>query len=97
MAPTCSTEGRKSHYSCDCGRYFEDSGAKKEITDIENYATIQKSPHGATDSFGRCTVCGELAEITDGILKIALIAGCALIGLPIVIVILKKIIKSKRK
>ena len=94
---TCSTEGRKPYYSCSCGKHFEDADAKKEITDIKNYATIQKSPHGDTDALGRCTVCGELAEITDGILKIGLVVAGALIGLPILIAILKRMIKKKRK
>ena len=94
---TCSKEGQKSYYSCSCGRYFEDHGAKKEITDIKNYATLPKTAHGKTDALGRCTVCGELAEITDGIMKIGIIVGCALIGLPIVIMILKKLFKKKKQ
>lgn len=93
---TCSAEGKKAYYTCTCGRYFEDAGAKKEITDIENYGILPPSYHPDTDSFGRCTVCGELAEITDAVITLGLIGAGALIGLPIVIVILKRIFKRRR-
>ncbi|MBQ8393614.1 MAG: hypothetical protein IJX51_07595 [Clostridia bacterium] len=92
---TCSNEGRKAYYSCICGKHFSDANAKKEITDIENYGILPKSSHGQTDFLGRCTECGELAEITDTVIVIGLIIACIFIGLPIVITILKK--KFKRK
>lgn len=30
--PTCTEKGQKEHYTCDCGKWFEDAEGKKEIT-----------------------------------------------------------------
>ena len=32
---TCTVDGYKAHYECDCGNYYEDAAATKQITDIE--------------------------------------------------------------
>jgi len=94
---SCSKEGQKSYYSCSCGKSFEDPEAKKQITDLKNHIVIQKTPHGETDAFGRCTVCGGFADLTDKVLEIGVIAAIALIGLPIVVMMLKRMFKRKKK
>ncbi len=35
----CTTGGNKAYYTCDCGKWFEDSAAKNEIADKESVKT----------------------------------------------------------
>ena len=49
IKPTCETDGKKEYYHCDiCGRYFEDSEGKKEISDISKWGVIKASGHNRT-------------------------------------------------
>ena len=66
---TCTTDGSKAYYSCDCGRNFEDATANVEITEnIDTWKNIPAIGHTPEADDGDCTtaikcsVCG--AETT---------------------------------
>ncbi len=68
---TCLTEGKKAHYVCTkCGAYYEDSGCKNEISDIETWGIIEKKEHRGGKAtclnLAECTECGSLyGEIAE--------------------------------
>lgn len=71
VSATCSSEGKKAHYVCTvCGAYYEDSGCKNEITDIESWGIIEAKEHhgGKATCLGlaECSECGSLyGEIAE--------------------------------
>ena len=42
---TCTEEGSKAYYTCACGKFFEDEGCTKEITDLNGWKVIPKKAH----------------------------------------------------
>ena len=62
-APTCSKEGKKSYYACECGENFVDAEATKKLTNIDYYGRIEPLGHGKTLTNGRCERCGVLMEV----------------------------------
>lgn len=70
---TCTEEGSKEYYSCDCGRFFEDESCTTEITDLDTWKVISKLEHtwpgdyvkehaDAEKHYHICTVCGTKNE-----------------------------------
>jgi len=60
---TCQQAGKKAYYSCfSCGKCFEDSQGKKEITNINTWGNIEKTDHtGGTATCiepAKCSLCG---------------------------------------
>jgi len=60
---TCQQSGKKAYYSCvSCGKCFEDSQGKKEITNINTWGNIEKTDHtGGTATCmepAKCSLCG---------------------------------------
>ena len=60
----CTADGKKAYYVCsDCGKYYEDSKASKEISDISAWGVIAKLEHtggkATCDSRAICKNCGE--------------------------------------
>ncbi len=49
QAPSCTQDGWKDYYKCDCGKFFEDKAATKEITDLAVWKTgvgkVEKTGH----------------------------------------------------
>ena len=69
QAATCTTDGWKDYYKCDCGKFFEDEDGKKEITDLNTWKTgdgkLEKLPH----ELGEWTVETPATETAEGIEK----------------------------
>ena len=45
VKPTCTQDGCKAHYSCFCGKNFEDSDGKTEIADLAAWGAIKAEGH----------------------------------------------------
>ena len=45
IEPTCTDNGRKEHYRCDCGKLFEDELGASEITDIDGWGKLEALGH----------------------------------------------------
>ena len=45
VKPTCTQDGCKAHYSCFCGKNFEDSDGKTEIADLATWGAIKAEGH----------------------------------------------------
>ena len=45
VKPTCTQDGCKAHYSCFCGKNFEDADGKTEIADLAAWGTIKAEGH----------------------------------------------------
>ncbi len=49
QAPSCTQDGWKDYYKCDCGKFFEDEAATKEIMDLAAWKTgagkVEKTGH----------------------------------------------------
>ena len=64
-APTCTEDGNIAYYDCDCGRYYEDAAATKEITD-KNSVIIKATGHQSLSFVTRvpanCTKDGNVAH-----------------------------------
>jgi len=56
-APSCTAAGEKDYYKCDCGKYFEDEAATKEITDVNTWKVIKATGHKDADKDGNCDTC----------------------------------------
>ena len=44
---TCTTDGNKEYYKCDCGKFFEDDAANVEIED-HNSVVLKATGHSYT-------------------------------------------------
>ncbi|MGN0666469.1 MAG: DUF4214 domain-containing protein, partial [Huintestinicola sp.] len=67
---TCTTDGVKAHYECDCGKLFDDAAAATETTLSElkiaahhTYGTEWVSDND-DDHYHVCSVCGDKTDIT---------------------------------
>ncbi|MGN1105870.1 MAG: hypothetical protein ACI4RH_04400, partial [Huintestinicola sp.] len=67
---TCTTDGVKAHYECDCGKLFADDQAATEVTadDLKiaahhSYGTDWVSDND-DDHYHLCSVCGDKTDIT---------------------------------
>ncbi len=56
-APSCTAAGEKDYYKCDCGKYFEDEAATKEITDVNTWKVLEATGHKDADKDGNCDTC----------------------------------------
>ena len=45
VKPTCTQDGCKAHYSCFCGKNFEDADGKTEIADLATWGAIKAEGH----------------------------------------------------
>lgn len=77
VTPDCKREGKLAHYSCRCGKYFEDSAATKEISDIDNYGVLLRVTHSDGNGDNLCDVC---MEVISPVSKLLIILGGVLIG-----------------
>ena len=48
---TCTEDGSKGYYTCACGKFFEDEGCTKEITDLDSWKVIPKKGHSWSDDY----------------------------------------------
>lgn len=68
-AATCTAQGNKEYYTCDCGKWFEDAAATKEITNKDSVmiAAVAHSASGwksnTNEHWKVCTKCN--AEISN--------------------------------
>ena len=73
QAPTCTTDGWKDYYKCQCGKFFEDEACTKEITELAAWKTgdgkIEKISHTPGDwkqddseHWKECTSCHTIVE-----------------------------------
>ena len=62
-APSCTESGKKTYYTCTCGKYFADAAGQTEIENLESWITIPASGHSfgndwSHDAVGHYHVCG---------------------------------------
>ena len=73
QAATCTADGWKDYYKCDCGKFFEDAACTAEISDLDAWKnaegklaklehTLGEWQHDDTDHWKKCSVCGTIAE-----------------------------------
>ncbi len=56
----CTKTGTKAHYTCTCGKVFEDEACKKEITDLKTLTIPELGHNFGTDNV--CDVCKYVKE-----------------------------------
>ncbi|MCI7351067.1 MAG: leucine-rich repeat protein [Ruminococcus sp.] len=68
---TCTTDGVKAHYKCDCGKLFADDQAETEVT-LESLKIAAHHSYGTEwvsdndkNHYHLCSVCGDKADVTD--------------------------------
>ena len=70
---TCTADGWKDYYKCDCGKFFEDAACAKEISDLDAWKngegklaklehTLGEWQYDDTDHWKKCSVCGNDVE-----------------------------------
>ena len=71
VAETCTVDGSKAYYACDCGKFFTDEEGTQEIVqDITIWKRIPATGHvpelddGDCTTAIKCSVCGEI--VTPG-------------------------------
>ena len=68
---TCEEEGNDLYYTCECGKWYYDQKAKKEITN-HNDVTKAKTAHSYGEEWKKneeyhwraCSACGEIDDLT---------------------------------
>ena len=88
--PSCTQDGKKEYYVCDCGKCFIDSEAKGELINVNNYGNLDALGHGEVDFAGKCSRCGELIKPINALTVSVGVGALALILLVGVISVLKK-------
>ena len=81
--PTCTEDGKKEYYVCDCGKHFIDAEAQGELINVNNYGNIDSLGHSEACFDGKCARCGELlnpinkltVSIAIGIFSLILLFG----------------------
>ena len=71
IKPSCTEDGCKAHYSCFCGKNFEDAEGKTEIADLADWGTIKSDGHkygeqwktDANNHYKECS-CGDRANVS---------------------------------
>ena len=71
VEPSCTEDGYKAHYSCFCGKNFEDADGNTEITDLAAWGTIKSDGHkygeewntDANNHYKECS-CGDKANVS---------------------------------
>ena len=70
VKPTCTQDGCKAHYSCFCGKNFEDADGKTEIADLATWGAIKAEGHkyneewksDESNHWNECA-CGDKANV----------------------------------
>ncbi len=57
-AATCTENGVKDYYKCECGTFFEDAACTKEITNLDQWKVVTAAGHKDTDNNRKCDTCG---------------------------------------
>ena len=79
-SPSCTENGKKAYYLCECGKGFIDAEGTKELLNPDNYGNIKATGHGEPKNNGRCPECGELLEVFNkNTVKIGIGAGIVLL------------------
>jgi len=96
--PNCTKDGKEAYYRCECGKYFEDSDATREISDLRGFGNLDKLGHAETDSKGRCTRCGTwIKPINRFTLTVAGGVLAAVIVIRILAAFIEKLIRKAKK
>ena len=93
-APTCTENGKKAYYTCECGKNFIDAEATKQLINLDNYGNVSALGHGEPGYNGRCPECGELLEVFN---KLTITVGVGVIAFFAVLKILSLIFRIIRK
>ena len=64
IAPTCTTTGKQAYYACQCGKYYEDTEAAKEIADIDSWGILGAAGHTEVDVPGKAATTTETGLTT---------------------------------
>ena len=73
QAATCTADGWKDYYKCDCGKFFEDAACTTEISDLDAWKngegklaklehTFGEWQHDDANHWKKCSVCSTIAE-----------------------------------
>lgn len=92
--PTCTENGKKSYYTCECGKSFIDADATKQLINPDNYGNIDALGHGDIKDNGRCARCGELLEVFN---RLTVSVGIGIIAFFAVLKILSLVFRILRK
>lgn len=61
--PTCTEDGKLAYFRCgECGKFYEDAAAQKEITDLTAWGKLEKLGHTDENGDGTCDVCGFMTD-----------------------------------